>query len=221
MYLVDGDDELGLLHTSQMLDRSRDTDGHVQLGSNDLCKAECLLVIWSCSLKPREPFQFGRLAASCLHIQRPRQLEMRQSLEAKHCQIPKTWISDENGSPAPRLSAKGSITAVNCSADLRARPPETTREAEDKSGLLDVVSSSDTNLVGPVTKKSRRQRTSRDQAVGTICDDILLPACAVNSSTSAPEPPNFALSNAVVRTLTIPTLSLSWLVLICKIAFPA
>ena len=125
------------------------------------------------------------------------------------------------GSPAPRLSAKGSITAVNCSADLRARPPETTREAEDKSGLLDVVSSSDTNLVGPVTKKSRCQRTSRYQAVGTTCDDILLPGCAVISSTSALEPPNFALSNAVVRTLTIPTLSLSWLVLICKIAFPA
>lgn len=34
--LVDGDDHLGLLHTSKVLDGTRDTDGNVELRGNDL-----------------------------------------------------------------------------------------------------------------------------------------------------------------------------------------
>ena len=35
-YLVDSDDQLGSLHSSEMLDRSRDTDSEVQLRGDDL-----------------------------------------------------------------------------------------------------------------------------------------------------------------------------------------
>ena len=34
--LVDGDNQLGPLHPCEMLDGSRDTDGEVQLGGNNL-----------------------------------------------------------------------------------------------------------------------------------------------------------------------------------------
>ena len=36
MYLVDGDDQLGSLHSSKMLDRPRDTDSEVQLRGDNL-----------------------------------------------------------------------------------------------------------------------------------------------------------------------------------------
>jgi hypothetical protein len=42
--LVDGYDQLALLHSRQMLDGARDTDGKIQLGSNDLHRAVKIMV---------------------------------------------------------------------------------------------------------------------------------------------------------------------------------
>lgn len=55
------------------------------------------------------------------------------------------------------LSARGSRMEVKDSKDLSARPPETTRLAEDRSGRSEIVSSSEMNLIGPIKRVRRYQ----------------------------------------------------------------
>jgi hypothetical protein len=49
--------------------------------------------------------------------------------------------------PAPRASASGSRTLLKFSRDFNARPPDTTRPADDRSGLDETVNSSEMYLV--------------------------------------------------------------------------
>jgi hypothetical protein len=57
--------------------------------------------------------------------------------------------------PAVKLSARGSMIELNCSALLSARPPETTRGAEERSGREEMVSSSERCLVVAKTRARR------------------------------------------------------------------
>jgi hypothetical protein len=60
--------------------------------------------------------------------------------------------------PAPRTSASGSRTLLKFSRLFKARPPDTTLPADDRSGLEDTVISSEMYLVdatgqlGPIVK---------------------------------------------------------------------
>ena len=42
---IDGDNDLGILHTSQMLDSTRNTDGNVELRSNNFTSLTNLVVV--------------------------------------------------------------------------------------------------------------------------------------------------------------------------------
>ena len=53
----------------------------------------------------------------------------------------------ERDVPAPRTSAKGSRTLLKFSRLFKARPPDTTLPADDRSGLEDTVNSSEMYLV--------------------------------------------------------------------------
>jgi hypothetical protein len=97
---------------------------------------------------------------------------------------------------------------------FKARPPDTTLPADDRSGLEDTVNSSEMYLVdatcqlGLITK-------SPWTAV-----DLQSALVASTSSTDADPPPTAALSKAVVRTVMTLILSLGE-DLTLRIAFPA
>ena len=100
-------------------------------------------------LKCHSPFQSVQLAASCLRSRHQRPLETRRWLELS---LTSTWVA--LSSPAPSASASGSRTLSKFSWLFKARPPDTTRDAEARSGRLDTVSSSLTNCVDATCQRA-------------------------------------------------------------------
>jgi len=121
--LVDGNNELGLLHTGKVLDGTRDTNGDVELGGDNLSGlADLERVVGVAGVDG------GTRGTDGCNVS----TGQRQT----------SWYS-----PAPRASARGSRTDSKFSFDLRARPPETTLAAEPRSGRDETTISSETNLV--------------------------------------------------------------------------
>jgi hypothetical protein len=90
----------------------------------------------------RRLYRSDQLGGSCLRSQ-------HLLLLGKHRRLEVSIGPDdtERDVPAPRTSAKGSRTLLKFSRLFKARPPDTTLPAEDRSGLDDTVNSSEMYLV--------------------------------------------------------------------------
>lgn len=100
------------------------------------------------------------------------------------------------------------MISLNFSKLLRARPPDTTRPADARSGREDTVSSSLMCLVGTMLYQLGPRRDANARSVSTAL---------ISSTVALPEPTD-ALSNAVVRTVTTLIASLDFTFMI---ALPA
>jgi hypothetical protein len=90
----------------------------------------------------RRLYRFDRLEGNCLRIRHLLLLGMHRRLAVSIGQDRK-----ERDVPAPSTSASGSRTLLKFSRLFKARPPDTTLPADDRSGLEDTVNSSEMYLV--------------------------------------------------------------------------
>ena len=134
--LVHSNNKLALLHAREMLNGTTDPQCGIKLRCHDLKSANCLMA----------------------HVTRVRagrhRVEFRAGLTlpvwptwSELSAYPASTAAREAPTAAPSASASGSMILSKFSFDLSARPPETTREADDRSGREDWVSSSLRNLV--------------------------------------------------------------------------
>jgi hypothetical protein len=90
----------------------------------------------------RRLYRSDRLGGNCLRI-------LHRLLLGMHRRLGVSIEQDTKGRdvPAPSTSASGSRTLLKFSRLFKARPPDTTLPADDRSGLDDTVNSSEMYLV--------------------------------------------------------------------------
>lgn len=170
-YLVDSNDQLGLLHSSEMLNSTRDSDGEVELGSNDLGRGEDRSRQSRSSFEGNARKQQYLSSLSDLQVvvgvssvdggsrgsdSWRRKKETRRGERRETRQIVASERNEDGGvsdSPAPSASARGSIISAKVSLFFNARPPDTTFPAEPRSGRAEIVSLVETYETGAVRTK--------------------------------------------------------------------
>ena len=217
--LVDSDDHLALLHSCEMLDSSRDPHSHVKFGGDDfpsLTDLERVVCVSRIDGRSGGSDGYSPGQARFMLWSAPPLGVVMSERKGRVCD-----------SPAVKLSARGSMIELNCSALLSARPPETTRGAEERSGRDEMVSSSERCLVAAITRVARIGTDGECQAqhelelVNERLDSLDSLTASILTTSAPLSAPSTALSKAVVLTVTTLTRSFPLLVFISKIAFPA